>query len=434
MLRRTPAPRFALLLLPAVVAWLGCKGPPSDPLDAAPSPQAKAEPAPLANPPSPAATASAAPAGPDGGSAPEPLRTDRALAIDAPRDVVREPAGKDPNRELTGYALQAIVRTGEGPGPPRAPEVNGAALEVARRRTEARVAITLAPSRARFVLSGGFVLPQGTELRARWDAYGHLLLLPGEETYRIVPAGALRALLGERRLDVAPVSPASANFGGEGPRRLGAPTRRIEVSTRAAKATFELATLRDAGEGGTLVCRWLLDLISAPPSTAACSSDEVPVHAELRWTTRGALVFDVVSLSHRTDLSQQDLATPPASVAFTPAPLPQLLSDVLLPKAEVASLRTAPSDAPQAPVTDGQAPAPDTGLLLMNSTDQLRVAWLDGFAAAWVAPGGRAWLSSLLRGRYALEWRTFLGDAWEPAETIVTPGTSDAAGTRSATP
>jgi hypothetical protein len=348
--------------------------------------------------------------------------------------MARESGGKDPSRELSGYALQAVLRTGEGPGAPRAPEVNASAVDVAKRRTEARLTVAISPSRARFVLSGGFVLPQGTELRGRWDAYGHLLRLPGEDSYRVVPPDALRALLGERRLDVAPMSRATATAAGEGPRRAGFATRRLEVATRAAKATFELANLRDAGEGGPLVCRWLFDLMSAPPSTAGCATDEVPLHAELRWTTRGTLVFDVVSVSRRSDFSAQDLATPPATMGFTAAPLPEVFADVLLPRAELGSLRSAPIDVTPPSAPDAQVPAPESGLLLLNTSDELRVAWLDGFAAAWVAPGGRVQLPSLVRGRYALEWRTFLGDSWEVAETVVAPGTNDAAGTRSASP
>jgi hypothetical protein len=31
-----------------------------------------------------------------------------------------------------------------------------------------------------------------------------------------------------------------------------------------------------------------------------------------------------------------------------------------------------------------------------------------------------------LRGRYIVQWRTFLGDAWEAPATIVAPGMSEA--------
>ena len=105
------------------------------------------------------------------------------------------------------------------------------------------------------MLAGGFLLPQGTELRARVDRYGHVLIMPAEDAYRVAEPGALRALLSERRLDVAPVSPVDVVSGGEGQRRLNLRTRRVDLATRAAKATLELSAFRDAGDGGALVCR-----------------------------------------------------------------------------------------------------------------------------------------------------------------------------------
>src|SRR5258708_32156810 len=155
--RATGGRRLAFLLGVAIVACAACRGSGPDPVDASPSPQAKAEPTPLANPPTPASTASAAPQGPDGATAPEPIPTDRALAADAPRDPAREPGARETVRDLTGYVLQAVVRTGEGPGPPKAPEVNVPAIDVARRQTEARIALTLAARRARFLPAGRVV-------------------------------------------------------------------------------------------------------------------------------------------------------------------------------------------------------------------------------------------------------------------------------------
>ena len=408
----------------ALLAASGCKGGAVDPPGAGPSPQAAAEPAPFASPPSTAATGTAADAGP----APEPMRSDLALPPDVPRDSqgrdggLRDPGARD-LRELAGYEMQGIFRTGEGPPPPRAPEVNVAAIDAARRRAETRVAIEFSQTRARFVFTGSaFVLPVGTELRARVDRYGHLLLWPGESTYRVAAPGSLRALLGERRLDVAPVARAEVRDGGDGLRRLNLPTRRVEVSTRAAKATLELATLREADGGGALVCRMLLDLMSAAPSTTACDVDEVPLHAELRWTTQGALTFDATSIGRRWDLVAQDLAAPPVSLAFTPAPPPEAPAEMLIQRSELAAFRTVPVDVPPPTPHEGQEP---TGLTLFNSTDELRVAWVDGVPAAWLAPGARLALASLVRGRYVVQWRTFLGDSWEPPVTQTVPGTSE---------
>ena len=414
-------------LLAAALSLSGCKAASYDLApDAATSPQAKAEPTPLASPVASVSTlvGSAADAGP----APESLRYDSRLPTDMLRDPVREPGAHEPQhelKELVGFALQAMLRPGEAPPPPKTPELNLGAIEAAKRKTEPRLTIEAGPSRARFVLTGGFVLPAGTELRSRSDRYGHLLFWPGEDTVRVVQSGALRALLGERRLDVAPLSPADARSTGEGPRRINMRTRRVEVSTRAAKATLELATVRDIGEGGILICRFLLDLMSAAPSTRACAIDELPLRAELRWTTGGVLVFDVSSLVQPADLSAQDLAVPPPSVSWVASSLPIDAAETLIPRAEIAAFHSAPLDVPSRPQRDRQAPLPDTGVLLVNSSDELRVAWLDGAPVAWLGPGARRGIATLLRGRYSIQWRTFLGDAWEPPDLVVAPGTTE---------
>ncbi len=348
----------------------------------------------------------------------------RELAPDLTRDTVQGPAGKEPTREpreLSGYIFQAVARSGEGPAPPHAPEVNAAAIDSAKRKTEARMTIAVSPTRARFALNSGFVLPPGTELRARSDRYGHLLLWPGEGTYRVVQTGALRALIGERRLDVAPLSPAEVRSVGEG-RRLNLRTRHIEVSTRAGRASLELAEVRDAGDGGILVCRFLLDLMSASPSAAPCVTDEVPLHAELRWATRGAFVFDMTSILRQADISPQDLAAPPQGLTLAEVPPPEQPSEVFVQRGDLTAFRTTAVDLP---LTASRDKAPDAGLLLVNSSDELRIAWIDGVAVAWVAPGERLALASMLRGRYAVQWRTFLGDSWEPADTVVLPATSE---------
>lgn len=402
----------------------GCKGASFDPPDAATSPQARAEPAPLASVPPVASAPSLAGIGPDARPPPEPLLADQPVAPDVVGEMVRESGGKD-TRETGGYALVAVVRSGEGPAAPKAPEVNVGAIDSARRKTEARVAIEMGSTRARFVFSGGFVVPSGTELRARVDRYGHVLLWPGEATYRIAEEGSLRALLGERRLDVAPQSIADIRPSPEGGRRLGMHTRRVDVSTRAAKAVFELATLRDAGDGGALVCRLLLELMSALPSSSLCGIDEVPLHAELRWATTGALSFDVTSVVRRSEFEPGALGAPPASLAFVAAPPPFSPAELLVSKGDLAAFRTAPVDVALGAPRDAQLPLPEAGLYLVNASDELRVVWLDGVAVAWVAPGARLGLPMLVRGRYALGWRTFLGDGRDAPEMIVAPGVSE---------
>jgi hypothetical protein len=425
----------ALPLLVAAVLGVSCRVSAVEPPDAAASPQANAEPAPLANVSTAAGGATTSAPGPDAGPPPEPLRGDRAVSPDTPRETVHELGSKEPRtdwRELGGYTLQAVMHAGEGPAAPRGAEVNVNAIDAARRKLEARMVIEASQTRARFVLWGGFILPQGTELRARADRYGHFLLLPGEGTYRVAEEGSLRALFGERRLDVAPLSPAEVRSPGDGARRLNLRTRRVDVTTRAARATLELATLRDSGDGGALVCRMLLDLIGAPPSTAACANDEVPLHADLRWTTQGSLAFDVTSLTPSAHLPAQDLAAPPATATFEAEPFGGPPGELLLPKGELTAFRNAPVDVPAISARHAQAPPPDAGLLLVNAGDELRLVWLDGAPVAWVGPGASVLLTALLRGRYTLQWRTFLGDAWDAPEQVIAPGQSitgrDAAG------
>lgn len=422
-------------LCSVTMAIVACKGGPSEPVEAPRSPQAKAEPAPLEN------LSTSTPASSSDGSRigkpPEPLRSDRPIeGPDMPRESIRELTAKDAShdpRDLSGYVLQATLRTGEAPAAPRTPEVNAAVIESARRKLEPRLSISLSQTRARFVLSGAFAVPSGTELRSRVDRIGHILLWPGEDTYRIVEPGTLRALLGERRLDTAPLSPAEVHVGGEGARRLNFRTHRVDVSTRAAWATLEVGVVHDIGEGGSLVCRMLLELMSTPPSTPACGVDEVPLHADLHWTTQGVMSFDVVAVARRADLAAQDLAVPPAFAAFEGSGPPFSPGEALVAKSDLTGFRTGPIDVPTSRAGVAESSPVEPGLTLMNSSDELHVAWLDGVPIAWVAPSARLSLPALLRGRYTFQWRTFLGDSWEPPAFVTVPGSielgaADAAG------
>lgn len=417
-----------------MLALTACKGgaQSSEPVDAPASPQATAEPAPLAQAPTSPPSGAPIQTNPEAGPPPQPMRGDQDLPVDVPREPSKEkeqardtPKDLRESRDLAGWSMQAVLRPSDVAGAPKAGEVNERALDVVRKKTEPRLLVDLSQTRMRMILaSAGFALPVDTEVRARLDRYGHVLLLPREGTYRVVAPGALRALFGERRLDVAPLVAAEISPAGEGPRRFGFRTRKVEVSTRAAKASFEIAVVKDAGEGGPLLCRALLDLMNAPPSTPLCATDDIPVRAELRWTTKGAIVLEAQTLVRRTDLATNAMAAPPASVSFAASPIPAVGADVMLSRAELASLRTNAIELPPSP-PDAAAPRAESGLVLVNGTDQLRFAWIDGVAAAWIAPGAREELPSLVRGRYVVQWRTFLGDAFEPGQLVSVPGTSE---------
>ena len=185
-----------------LLATASCKGPPgaaegTPDATATPSPQASAMPAPLANTPTSSPSANVI-AMPEGGPPPVPFRGDVPLAPDTLA------------RETVGYTLSAVMKQADLSGPPRAPEVNAAGLDAARKKTELRLAIELAPSRMRVALLGsGWMLPAETELRARSDRYGHVVVWPGGGAYRPLAPGTLRLSLPTAR----PVSPDSGRGG-----------------------------------------------------------------------------------------------------------------------------------------------------------------------------------------------------------------------------
>jgi hypothetical protein len=373
---------------------------------ATPSPQASAMPAPLAN--TPTAAASAVPtATPDGNPPPVPMRGDVALPADSL------------TRETPFYTLSAVMRPGDVSGPLRAPEVNNAGLDAARKKTELRLAIELGASRMRVSLLGnGWVLPPETELRARADRYGHVVVWPGGATYRPLAPGTLRALIGERRFDVAPVTPAELVLKDDVGKRIGIRTRKVEVATRAAKATFEIGRAADLGDGGVLVCRMLLDLMSAPPSSFLCADGELPMRAELRWTGKGSIVFEVTGVLKRekVELPTSSLLVPPSGSTFAAVPLAVGGIQAALSPQELAAFRTGPVEIPATPHGNGD------GLVVANGTDELRVLHVDGIPVAWAAPGAKDVLPGLHRGRYIVQSRTFLGEAFEPPLTQTVPG------------
>jgi hypothetical protein len=413
-------PRGARATFTAFATWglalAACRGgPPADVMtDAGVSPQAIAEPAPLANA---LVTASAAPFAPEAGPPPVPLRADEAVSAD--------PAAKD----ALGWEMEASLHPVDPPPAFRGPETSIAAIDALKKRTEPRVVVDFTASRGRIVIaSGAFALPADTELRARADRYGFFLLLPSTDQYRVVAPGALRALFDDRRIDVEPLASADVAVRGEGSRRLGYRTRRVDVINRAGAATFEVARVADTGEGGVLICRALLDLMNAPQSTPVCAADDVPLHVEWRWPNKSSFAFDATSLEHRADLGATSLQAPPSSASFALPALPYVGAEAIASPSELASFRTAPAETPAPAAGDGGVKSPEAGLALGNVGDQLRFAWLDGAPVAWVAPAGKLALPSLLRGRYGFAWRSFLADAVDAPITIAAPSVLAAGG------
>jgi hypothetical protein len=405
--------------------WLavGCEKP-ADPLEnATPSPNASILPAPLSSAGQPAAETPLVPgassgrpvdsagklASNDGGAAiPVPLRADQAVDED-PLTL----------RELTGITLDGEWRLADLPAPPKAPEANVAGLENARKQTAPRMTVDLSSvgrMRVNFE-SRALPLGEGSEIRSRADRYGHVLVWPNGSRYRVLPPGAVRTVLGERRVDAIPLVRAQSASKSDGARRAGFPTKKWELSTRTGKLLLEQAKISAAGEGGALFCRFLSEIVAIDPSAAPCSAEDVPLRAQFNWPQGGSTVFEVTAVSERVEFAAERLFVPPSNAEFTMSGLPPESAGIFLSREELTAFRLRPVD-PGAPRPVG---SPDEGIVLFNGTDSLRYAFLDSIPLAWVLPNREQWVIGPPRGRYLVQWRTFLGDAIEPAVSVDLP-------------
>ncbi len=403
--------RGDVLLLGAIAILGACKGPSKEPEGvatgdaAATSPQANTEPAPLVVVP-----VASAVTGPtiarEAGPPPSTLRADRPVAQDTAAHEERV------------YALFATFRVTDVPGVTKAPEVSQAGLDLLRKKGEARASIELGAARMRVILQGrGFATPSDAELRARFDAYGFALLLPPANAYRVLPPGALRALVSERRTDVSPTGPAEVTPQGEAGRRFGQRVHKVKVVTRVGRAVFDVARVPDVGDGGLLLGRMLLDLLSAAPSTVLSAEGDVPIHAEYTWAGGGGLVFDVAQLARKVEPTS--LSLPPPGVSFVTDPIPAPAFEQIATRDELAAIRTGPVELPPGPR------AVEEGLSIANHTEESRLLLLDGAVVARVGPHGRGVVEGLHRGRYHATWRTVLGDVPQEITPVTVPGKLD---------
>jgi len=344
-------------------------------------------------------------------------------------------------RESTAVTLAAVLKPGDsGPGAVAMPSTNssgtarfsdngGGWADALRRKSELKLTVELSPTRMRAVLGGsGWVLPSDTEVRARADRFGHVVFWPGQRAYRPIAPGTLRALLGEGRLDAAPIAVADLVARDDAGSRLGLRTRKVDVVSRAARAAFEIAAVPDLslGSGGTLLCRFLLDLMNASPSVAICTENEVPLRADFRWLGGGALTFEVTRVTRTPRLTRADsvvsaLAVPPPGAEFLTAPLSLVRPKLALSASDLAAFRPAGVDAASGHGAHGAGVSGD-GLVVINSTDQVRGLFVDSVLVAWLPPGAVEIVRGLPRGRYAMQSRAFLGDSLEAAELRTVPG------------
>ncbi len=386
-----------------------CKGPPVETKDTPASPQASANPTPIStNTDAGSRTAFAKDAGPPPAwrNAEQPFPADPPLVKDPPAHVLR-----------------ASFRFADAPPIPRNSELNPQNAEALRRKLDPSAEILLTPSRLAFTLKSGFVPRPGTQLRARSDVYGHLVVQG--DAYRVAVPGALRAFFNEGRLDAAPLLPATPKEIAGPSKRLGFQARKVDLTTRVGRLTLELAKIPESGEGGVLLCRLLLDLVNASPDTSVCDADEVPLRAEYHWATRGVLFFEITDVKKTEGVP---LLVPSGTMPFSSTALPVPSAASIAAPGDFATLRSGPqeNDAPRGPSEPAQ---PARGNLdLANLSDAPVAVWVDGVPIAWLPPSATFTLPGLYRGSYQVLARSFLGGVEQPMVTVNVPGRSEIGG------
>ncbi|HEX9621048.1 MAG TPA: hypothetical protein VF989_12985 [Polyangiaceae bacterium] len=367
-----------------LVLVAGCREQPSRAVldESEPSPNASILPAPLASVVDPrrrdAGADAATDAGPEGPVHPaydEPLPGELALGV-----------------ELLGATLKADLRWPLGP--------------TANRRSPSLLDLTIeltATGRARLVVSSEtFVLPAGTELHARRELWGELLLWPGGSAYRLLAPGTLRALFGEGRADALPLLSPRIEAGEAG-ELLGFPTESVKVSTAFGSAEVERAAIPALTSGGQLVCRMLLELVGVEPESPACAA-AVPLRVRFDWAAGGALVFEVRSLTRRQDLPERAFLMPPNGSRFEPQALPIGASARILGKRGQASNGTG------------------AALQIQNSLDTLAYVAVDGALSAWLGPSQTLAVNTGQAGRVRVAWYDWYGAPLGSLDGVVAPG------------
>lgn len=404
----SPGRPFALVLLALAT---GCDGRPAA-VDAGPnepSPNASILPAPLATAPErPGASPDAsvpvdAGADADAGE-PQRLREDRWLGGDT-ADL----------REIEGVTLKARFRWPDVPQAPRPPEANAEAIDRARGTSSFDVTVELGAGRLRLRLaSDRFLLPEGTELRARKDLLGHVLVFPDRSRYVTVQLGALRAVLNEHRADVVELTHAPPAAIGTG-RPLGFPSEKTAFVTPLGRLELEQAKLLGAFDDGVPLCRLLLELAGAAPTNPACGAELVPVRAEYAFAAGGRLLFETTALERAVSIDPAGLRVPPSGAEHRIGELPSVRSPLLLAAGQTRAFRTRP------PARTEPKDGVKEGLLLVNTDDLEKYVLIDGVPVVRLPAGGAGVVVDLVPGTYTVSSRSFLSDDVTPPVAVSVP-------------
>jgi hypothetical protein len=345
--------------------------------------------------------------------------------------VAGEALGNDPaptEAESSGAELLFAIRPRHAPGVPVHLGAVMTAVTAAQNASAGVLRVVAAAGRVRVrVGPRAFALEEGWELRADRARGGSILLFPNG-TYRVIPSGAFRAVLAERRIDVMPLGPTHLASLADGT-HLGRTTTRTRVTTAWGTLDIDQMTVAmqskgaapiradargDAIEGeilsnepgGEPLCRMLLELVAADRALggAPCNPLMIPLRAEISFAVGGGISFEATSVREGA-IARSEVAFPPAASRLSNEPLPDAkgfvsANDVL------HSLR-----AKGEPAT----------LEVSNKTPSPRWLFVDGVPVALI-PGGADRPLSLRASRYVVEWRTPLGEIIERATEVEAPG------------
>ncbi len=338
---------------------------------------------------------------------PEPLQPDT--------DLAAEPLG---TKDLAGVTLEGSWRWRDVPQAPRAPEVAVEGVKEAQKLTVLAFKVDLSDSgRMRLEhASRALPLPARSEIRARVDRWGSLVMWPGAASFRVVPPGALRTVIGERRVDVTPLSVGTVRAAGEG-KRLGVPTRKVDLASSLGTLRIELGKVPEAGDGGAVLCRALVEIAGVDPRSPVCVSGEVPLGAAYAWQEGGGIGLEMTAMIKRTDLAPGELLVPPPGAKRERSGLPIAAGGVFLTREELAAFRSSALPMPAKP----DPAAPGEGFLAVNRSDLLMYLLLDGVPVVAVPPLAERYVLGPPRGRYGVAWRTFLGDRIGAPQTLELP-------------